>query len=170
MAGFSGSGTRQLDSRFWYAQARRLSAVSAWITQGALGAILMHRHRNSFRFRVSSSIRFAWYNSWGPCGMHSQNAIRERYYKRYRGLPRVCSLRVVEKIYLYRSLTGGSLHMQIIFAKSDNKTKVLSTLRVQEEAIHLNAPSRMGVPGSAIRTTKHGGEHGELADLTYSWS
>jgi hypothetical protein len=121
------------------------------MTQGALGAILMHWHRNSSRFCVSSGILFVWYNSWGPCGMHSQNAIRERYYKRHRRLPRVCSLRVVEKIYLYRSLTSGSLHIQIIFAKSDSKTKVLSTLRVQEEAMHLNAPSRMGVPGSAIR-------------------
>jgi hypothetical protein len=111
----------------------------------------MHWHRNSFRSRVGSSIQFAWYSSWGLCGMHSQNAIRERYHKRYRRLPRVCTLRVVGKIYLYRSLTGGSLHMQLIFPRSDNKTKVPNTLRVQEEAMRLNAPSRVGAPGSATQ-------------------
>jgi hypothetical protein len=41
--------------------------------------------------------------------------------------------------------------MQLIFPETDKKAKVLSTLRVQEEAMHLNAPSRVGVPGSAIR-------------------
>jgi hypothetical protein len=60
-------------------------------------------------------------------------------------------LQVVGKIYFHRSLTGGSLHMQLIFPKTDNKTKVLTTLRVQEKSVHLNAPSRMGVPGSATR-------------------
>jgi hypothetical protein len=62
----------------WYAQVRWLSAVSACMRQGVLGATSMHWYRNSFRSRVGSSIQFAWYSSWGLCGMHSQNVIRER--------------------------------------------------------------------------------------------